>query len=1193
LQNHLTKVSQRSASQRQGFALVVTLALMILITVIAVGLLSLSSVALRTSSQNQARQMAQANARMALMLAIGQLQVSAGPDQRVSATADIAGGTAGNAVADMAAPANDKSLDDTSKGLSAVQAGTRYWTGIWKNRDDPTTIYSKTPAPQLLQWLVSGNEEVANAVTPASTTYGLKADGTVKDATQTVILAGAKSAGNLTNNPDYYVSAPLVPIKGLGSAPTTTTGRYAWWVGDEGVKAKINLVAPYKVNDLATAQNSSTQRSGWEVVAGYNNYPLPGTAASSSLNGVVSLPQTWLLASPPATTALAFHSATTDSCGVLADTLQGGLRLDLSAYLAKPLPTTAPASFPNALVAGRNIIPATVATANDAANLKGPKWDRLKEFGGLTSNNLDAGSLKMKPATTDSDYAIAPLIVELRLLLGARFVTVAADTYNIHACAKIAVTLANPYSYPMKWSGLDLEIKNGMVDYSATSNVSATAIFCSNYDTASDKYIYNPNTPAFVPNKTTTPAVFNNAIFHIPAATLAAGASIAYTVASPVVRPAGSYGFVTVPLAVAPGTGLDDFRNAVILENNAPCEVAGANSVFLDVRESANTSQVNVELRPTNKTTILRKLERLELNDSESYGPMRGFGSALPGNPHPTAYPPAGNYVNPFPLQLYIFQMSQPGVDYGNTFLPTPADMGLRNSTLRTYADFNLQATRFRKPITSYNPPPYVMRIANSPSGFPVLSDVTGITGATFTRDLWIAPLRWGRSLAGSETTVLFNPPPAGEPIMSLAQFQHADLTADDRYASVGHQPGNAFGNSYASPFVTRQSTQQTRNDYEITGFWTAPSVQGKYYDISYLLNAALWDTYFCSTIPATGTTAPLNPKLVKLDPADESSELRDGAMASARLLVNGAFNVNSTSKDAWKAFLAGSRHLRHPADTGPSPDALFSRSLGQKSPAATPPTGTDADSFAGFRRLSDAQLDALADEITKQVRLRGPFVSLSHFVNRSLVALTTNKDLGRSGALQSALDLSGANISPDGSKSVFTGVVVKDDRLNLQADSSGRPKSDQDNGFGVNPTFFPDPEGIWSARSSDCNPGSAASILADKPMLTDAAYRQEQGLRSTGIPGWLTQADVLQVIGPSLAARSDTFKIRAYGEALDPTGKVTARAWCEAVVQRVPAYLDPANPATARDATLSAVNQKFGRKFNLVSFRWLSPDEI
>ena len=120
------------------------------------------------------------------------------------------------------------------------------------------------------------------------------------------------------------------------------------------------------------------------------------------------------------------------------------------------------------------------------------------------------------------------------------------------------------------------------------------------------------------------------------------------------------------------------------------------------------------------------------------------------------------------------------------------------------------------------------------------------------------------------------------------------------------------------------------------------------------------------------------------------------------------------------------------------------------------------------------------------------------------------------------------------------------------------------------------------------------ASILADRSMLTKRNLRPEQGYRSTGIPGWLTQADVLQVIGPSLSARSDTFRIRTYGESLDPvTGEVLARARCEAIVQRVPQYIDPSNPDTLRTEELNEINQKFGRRFRMVSFRWLSSDEV
>lgn len=227
-------------------------------------------------------------------------------------------------------------------------------------------------------------------------------------------------------------------------------------------------------------------------------------------------------------------------------------------------------------------------------------------------------------------------------------------------------------------------------------------------------------------------------------------------------------------------------------------------------------------------------------------------------------------------------------------------------------------------------------------------------------------------------------------------------------------------------------------------------------------------------------------------------------------------------------------------------------------------------------------------------MRLRGPFVSLSHFVNRALVPLKKNKELGRCGALQSAIDnaTNPINIRPDASKSAFSDVVLDDEKLRLQG-SSGGPKADLDGGRAtVLANNMTDP--VWAPTSKDLNPGAMASMMADRIMITDSSYLAEQGFRSTGIPGWLTQADVLQAIGPVLTARSDTFRIRSYGEAIDPSsGKVSARAWCEATIQRLPDFIDGTNKASDKESSLTPLNRIFGRKFIISSFRWLSPNEI
>jgi hypothetical protein len=92
--------------------------------------------------------------------------------------------------------------------------------------------------------------------------------------------------------------------------------------------------------------------------------------------------------------------------------------------------------------------------------------------------------------------------------------------------------------------------------------------------------------------------------------------------------------------------------------------------------------------------------------------------------------------------------------------------------------------------------------------------------------------------------------------------------------------------------------------------------------------------------------------------------------------------------------------------------------------------------------------------------------------------------------------------------------------------------------------------------------------------------------------PKYLTQADVVSSLGPQLTARSDTFVIRTYGETINPvTQEIEGRAWCEAVVQRLPDYVAPSINQPAD--TASGANITFGRRLKIVSFRWLTPSEI
>ena len=244
-----------------------------------------------------------------------------------------------------------------------------------------------------------------------------------------------------------------------------------------------------------------------------------------------------------------------------------------------------------------------------------------------------------------------------------------------------------------------------------------------------------------------------------------------------------------------------------------------------------------------------------------------------------------------------------------------------------------------------------------------------------------------------------------------------------------------------------------------------------------------------------------------------------------------------------------------------PSPQSLAQGASG--------PPGRHAD-LTGYATLTDAQLDTLAAEIVKQVRIRGPFLSLSEFVNRQLMAFDgTAVDPCLRGALQSALEVlqqSGASLAQtDSTKKAY----------NLTAATYGKPT-----------TPVADP-------SNKLNPaGFSADYINPQASV---------GNSSEGLPGWPRQADLLRRLAPIMSVRDETFTVRSLGEVMTAEGN--ARAWCEAVYQRLPEYVDPRiEPWKAPMGDFIPpspgpypymANALFGRRLKLVSFRWLRADEI
>ncbi len=438
----------------------------------------------------------------------------------------------------------------------------------------------------------------------------------------------------------------------------------------------------------------------------------------------------------------------------------------------------------------------------------------------------------------------------------------------------------------------------------------------------------------------------------------------------------------------------------------------------------------------------------------------------------------------------------------------------------------------------------------------------------------------FGPPQEGNGRYALFDVPRSETGIVSLAQLQHAKLSE-----LIWH-PSYAVGNSLADPRLgtgafhglnrtaaVALSSQSAGdggfNELEIgwsadaqrsagKGDWaaTARSILGEVperdnlvYDLSFEVNQKLWDRYYLSSgSPAEKrhylddpSSNPLPNGRMKLAsstfPTANATTLGDFHQSAYHLMVDGAFNVNSTRVEAWKALLGSTRLSGY----GTEDHVPFPRVLDPQEGAWTNHDDAGSDKvWAGYRELSVAEVGKLAEAIVEQVKLRGPFISLADFVNRRLA----EDETGKMGALQAAIEKAGLN-------STLVDSLPLNNRSSLPNYS--------------HPDHLPD------------------------------ATRMEQTLKpdskAWGAASYLTQADVLQVLGPALTARSDTFVIRAYGDAVNSNGKLQARAWCEAIVQRSPQPLDA--DESGINPRLAGKPGDFGRRFSVTSFRWLSPDEI
>jgi len=1170
---------------------VVTLSLMILLTIIAVGLLSLSSVSLRASTQGQAMAVAQTNARLALMLAIGDLQKSLGPDQRITAAAEIL------PAASPAAP------------------GRIHWTGVW----DTSTFNPATPSTKaFVRWLVSDSP---SAIADA------KADATTTD----VQLFTGKDAAT-------SVKVPLV---------TVDSGSYAYWVEDLGLKADLG----WSEGEFANNERKQSARlsaapgpdhgSFGGPFSGKTNYPVIKAAGNpwlDNLDKALSAADMPLVMGDIASQSIWLrdgrHDMILGSRGVLADSKKGGLRRDLS--LAFEMDGTAeaeaatqfnqqagefvgngdtlsapqkPAGLPvNERFLWRDYLGMPSGTGTPFAGsipfgksiLRGPNWWALRDYANLYKRLSGSGGDYTMPArayfpnrssegSPISDYYspngaeiwdletsfsgrylyrparanYAPVNLGTSILVSmlAKNVTGASPNQT----AELAVGLDplfyfwNPYNRKIRCENLAVTLGAGFpgrvkLDVTTTGNVTTS---------------YDQPLAVLLRNNVTSLSG-GKLIFLIKGPLFIEPGEV--VIASPIAAPSGGVGSGEAVLGYA-----TDNNSGIImtkLNGSSPINVRLDDRVAFTFVHSRNAQggdggrhEMDTSLPKGTAITPASLAADITLLGEQTQHILMAIWQARNqaiGDDYLS--PEADPYTTIRVRNETVSALVNTKVIYGaHSLLIKPASPAAGGGTRRPsemFARFNPAPSLMRRDYYNRCMPNQMYRHVTASSTFAVLND-SGIDFSGAARNTF-----WGLSYQSSGSiAVPMSNIPSG-PLFSLAAFSDANLSI------MGTDPFQAVGNSWSSP-LTPPSSAYGEVKQTVSG-------QNVAQDFSWLINDALFDRYFLSGIAPAFTiggggysaTGSLNDTLTQFFSADHlaaqanpvlrphlpsattaaaiTAELtaNDGyKKIAAYSLIDGAFNVNSTSVAAWTAFLRANRNLA----------VDYAQNVGSDASSGSPFPSSDSPvklagakpQWSGFSRLSDAQVSALATRIVAQVKLRGPFMSLSDFINHKMGPVDAAQSY--TGALQAALDLEAAA------------------------------------GSGINAASRAAAGG--SAPFYDPNGFNGPPVLGSGTMVT------------TGIPGDITQADLLLPLAPRLAARSDTFRIRGYGEARSKDGtQILARATCEAVVQRFPEYLDTATDAANNEpwdeaspsgTTLNAVNQKFGRRFKIIHFRWLNPDEV
>ena len=1098
---------------------------------------------------------------------------------------------------------------------------------------------------------------------------------------------GPNSVGSSSVNEQLYVVAPLVDMP----SPTngTLAGRYAWWVGDEGVKARMNLTNGYQQSQQADDEINSfmvAQRSGVEFM----NRTLAGSPNPSTLTeypgddlGVSKLqnPEQLSLVGRDLTAQSTlksaqqnlFHDLSTYSLGVLSDVYAGGLKKDLTADIADTSSTSGGGYRP---ADDDPIYPPLDSAPSDPQSTK---WGLIRSW---ARTNPPSPGAAVSPVTPTTETAgLYPTIAYFSM--GFDYYL---DSDQLKFVLYPIISLHNPYPLAI-----------AAADYEVGLHVNENGTFTLQLDP--DGPLIDPGgVPATGPDgfliydfQDVASINLNKMELLLDGQSSSANPTFIRLKLRGQVIPPGQRHLYVLPDALHDSTYSHD--DPPVLER-APDTLLGLgeSNYFvlegpsIDLSELTEDGRVRLHIPYDGSTSRRRGAKFVEFSlalaannalsgsawNSTATGIYQAVHDVYPTISHTIQFGGSGNAATLGSSSgdgFYCAKTALGPLVVEKQFPPPAATSAIRIATgyeaggwwssqwkmgfmhgaypSRVIADGSLRAPH----IMATSIENYDVRPEGRNRGIDA-SVAAGIFGGRLVdgnQDQGRDPhpgvryYRYTTGIDGGPDTgsspnysILWDILDSPDRLLSLGQLQHVPFSRYDWQASY------LFGNSYASKRIPRNKiyiTQKLRLvDQSPT---TAPTLP--IYDESWLLNRAIWDQYFVSSVPSNLTQSKLdsnrslpNGRMTPYHRGGESVSLdtikyTSGSnqayeQAAANLMVTGAFNINSTSEQAWRALLAGTYGIPLNPDYAESGDTVeetipyprFTHNLSQPGDSVYParsttmkpspdPSGpTDSQLGTKIRNTlhlgnrglflnvpnnalpqntsAEAVVAELARSIVQEIRFRGPFLSLADFINRPLTPPSSSepfkpvtsapdpqKIAGIKGVLQAGID----NMDPNRGQ-VNPIHLVQKSTSGMKVGSTGQDGQNP-------PRYYYD----WDREHAAGGVISGNSGSNSGPLSPYEAYRAPFAMA----PKMLTQADLLSTLGPALSARSDTFTIRTYGEKLNPiTKEIDSRAWCEAVVQRTPDYLDDTQAATDSPAGL---NLLFGRRFQIVSFRWLNPNEI